>query len=65
MSDEPRTERLPAVGWFVLTLVVYMALGLLFKRAVLNWVVGPLWLFGTLYLLPVLVRALRTRMGSR
>ena len=65
MSDERRSERLPTVGWFVLTLVVYIALGLLFKRAVLNWVVGPLWLVGTLYLLPTVARAVRARAGSR
>lgn len=65
MADERRPERLPAVGWFVLTLAVYIVLGVIFKRAVLNWVVGPLWLFGALYLLPVLARAVRARVGSR
>ena len=63
--DEDRGEHLPAAMWFVATLVVYIALGLYLKSPVLNWIVGPLWLFGSLYLIPAMVRAARTRMNRR
>lgn len=39
------------VAWAVL-LVVYVALGLLVKSVVLNWIVGPLFPLVFLYLLP-------------
>lgn len=43
---------------YVVALVVYVALGLLLRSIVLNWVVGPLFLLLTLYLLPLAVRRL-------
>ena len=39
------------VAWLVL-LVVYVALGMVVKSAVLNWIVGPLFPLVFLYLLP-------------
>jgi hypothetical protein len=39
------------VAWVVL-LAVYVALGLVFRSAVLNWIVGPLFPLVFLYLLP-------------
>jgi hypothetical protein len=43
--------------WGYLTaLVVYVALGLVLRSVVLNWIVGPLFLLLTLYLLPLAVR---------
>lgn len=56
---------LPAPGWFVLSFAVYVALGIALKSPVLNWIVGPLWLFATLFVLPGLWRALRTRTATR
>lgn len=44
---------LPGAPWFVVTFVVYVVLGLVIKSAVLNWIVGPLWLLATLYLVPL------------
>lgn len=62
---EPKVEGLPGPGWIVLSFVVYVALGLVLKSVVLNWIVGPLWLLGTLYLLPTSVRSLAARVGRR
>ena len=45
------------VAWAVL-LAAYVALGIVVKSAVLNWIVGPLFPLLFLYLLP---RALRRR----
>jgi len=37
---------------------VYVALGLLVRTFVLNWIIGPLFLLLTLYLLPLAFRKL-------
>ena len=42
-------------------MVLYIVAGVIFKSPVLNWIVGPLWLFGTLYLVPTAIRVLRRR----
>lgn len=49
----PRSRALldQPIAWAVL-LVVYVALGVLVKSAVLNWIVGPLFPLVFLYLLP-------------
>ena len=52
---------LPGPAWFVATFVGYVVLGLVTRSVVLNWVVGPLWLLVTLYVLPEAVRRLRGR----
>ena len=59
-SQRP-VAHLPAVGWFVVSFAVYVVLGLIVKSWVLNWIVGPLWLLLTLYLLPAAVRWLWDR----
>ena len=37
---------------YVVALAVYVVLGYFLKSAVLNWIVGPLWLVLVLHLLP-------------
>lgn len=68
MTEGPRSghrvEHLPAPGWFVVSFVVYAALGVVLKSPLLNWIVGPLWLFATLFVLPGLWRVLRTRVAA-
>ncbi len=54
-------EHAPAYGWVAASLVLYIVAGVIFKSPVLNWIVGPLWLFGTLYLVPTAIRVLRRR----
>lgn len=49
------------VGWYVAALVAYIAGGFVFKSALLNWLVGPLFLLVVLYALPTLVRTLLRR----
>ena len=44
-----------------MTLAVYIVLGVAFKSVVLNWIIGPLWLVLTLFVVPNLVRAARER----
>lgn len=41
---------------YLLVLASYVVLGLVFKSAVLNWIVGPLYPLAVLYLLPRLLR---------
>jgi hypothetical protein len=40
-----------AVAWLAV-LAAYVALGLLFKSIFLNWIVGPLFPFAVMYLIP-------------
>ncbi len=49
------------VAAFVGALVVYVALGLVVKSTVLNWIVGPLFPVLVLYVIPHAIR----RLGSR
>jgi hypothetical protein len=37
---------------YLLALVAYVALGYVFRSAILNWIVGPLWLLLTLDVIP-------------
>ena len=60
-ADRERPEALTGAVAFVVALVVYIALGLVLKSAVLNWIVGPLFPLFALYLLPAAVRRLRRR----
>ena len=46
---------LPGPGWFVVSFAAYLGLALVAKSVVLNWIVGPLWLLLTLYVLPAAV----------
>lgn len=64
-ATEPEVEGLPGPGWIVASFAVYVVLGLLTKSVVLNWIVGPLWLVTTLYVLPTLGRSLLARVGRR
>ena len=67
----PGRSRLPPIG---LTspgsgtcsrLASYVALGVWFRSAVLNWVVGPLWFFVTLSLVPAALRRLTVGRAGR
>lgn len=49
------------IAAYVAAFVVYVALGVIVKSVVLNWIVGPTFLLLTLYALP---RGLR-RLGQR
>ncbi len=62
-KEEPPAVAPPAAA-YVVALAVYVALGYFLKSALLNWVVGPLFLFGALYLLPRLVRHRPRRDGG-
>ena len=64
MTTADHIEDLPRPSWFVASFALYVTLGLLFKSAVLNWIVGPLWLVLTLWLLPALARRARALVGG-
>jgi hypothetical protein len=51
-----RAISLPSAAWFGVSFVVYVVLALSTKSVVLNWIIGPLWLFLTLWLLPTAFR---------
>ena len=57
VAEVPPPRDLPAAA-YVAAFVAYVALGYVFKSAILNWVVGPLFLLVVLHLLP---RALTRR----
>ena len=46
----------PRPWGYLAAFLVYVVLGLLLRSVVLNWIVGPLFLLLTLYLLPLAVR---------
>jgi len=48
----------------VISALVYIALGLWLKGVVLNWIVGPLWLLITVYLLPAIVQMIGDRRAA-
>lgn len=50
---------------YLLALASYVILGLVFKSAVLNWIVGPLYPLAVLYVLPRLLRPQATGDGGR
>lgn len=52
-DHDPLVDAWPA---YVVSFVVYVVAGLLFKSTVLNWIVGPLWLLITLHFVPELWR---------
>ena len=59
MSLRPGEEaqhEVPAVGpppiAYIATFVVYLVLGYLFRSVFLNWIIGPLFLVGSLYVVP-------------
>ena len=49
---------------YLLALASYVVLGLVFKSAVLNWIVGPLYPLAVLYLLPRVLRPHPTTDGG-
>jgi hypothetical protein len=51
----PRRPLLEQPAAWAVLLVVYVALGLVLKSAVLNWIVGPLFPLLFLYVLPRLL----------
>ncbi|MCQ3813965.1 MAG: hypothetical protein KTU85_06060 [Acidimicrobiia bacterium] len=51
--------------WVAGSLVVYVILGVWLKSIVLNWIVGPLWLFVTAYWLPKAFSMLRSFVFDR
>ena len=66
MSQSPAGR--PGLGFstpaYLVALGLYVLLGLVFKSAVLNWVVGPLFPLAVLYLLPNLLRRKGIRPGT-
>ena len=46
----------------IASLAIYITLGFFLKGIVLNWIVGPLWLFIVLYFLPTSVNSLRRKL---
>ena len=50
----------PRPWQYALALVVFVALGLLTRSIVLNWIVGPLFPLLALYLVPRALRGART-----
>ena len=56
---EETQHEVPAVAppliAYVATLVVYLVLGYVFRSVVLNWIIGPLFLVGCLYVVPRLL----------
>ena len=63
-TPSPSTAHLPGASWFVVTFATYVALGVTLKSPVLNWIIGPLWLFLTLIVIPATFRSLRGRRVS-
>jgi hypothetical protein len=51
----------PGPWHYLLAFVVYVALGVLTRSVVLNWIVGPLFLLLSLYVVPRLVGDLLKR----
>jgi hypothetical protein len=49
----------PGPWLYAVAFVVYVALGVLTRSVVLNWIVGPLFLLIALYLVPAAARGLR------
>ena len=60
-SEQLPARRIPPVAYAV-ALVAYVALGLVVTVGVLNWVVGPLFPFVVLYVVPRGARALLNRL---
>ena len=54
-AEAPPPSDVPVVA-YVAAFVVYVALGVVLKSAVLNWIVGPVFLVVVLYLVPKVVR---------
>ena len=58
MDDAEHNPLVDAWPAYVVSFVIYVVAGLLFRSTVLNWIVGPLWLLATLHLVPGLWRRL-------
>ena len=54
----------PSAWLYVPVFLLYVALGLLTKSLVLNWIVGPLFPLLVLYVVPHLVGLGRRRLGD-
>ncbi|WP_165367630.1 hypothetical protein [Phytoactinopolyspora endophytica] len=69
MSSTPATTSAPPVrisaGWYVAALIIYVVIAYFTKTVLLNWVMGPLFLLLTLYIIPTAaaagLRKLKTR----
>jgi hypothetical protein len=59
-EDTPRTAAL-----WLLVLVIYVALGYRFKTVFLNWIIGPIFPFVLMYLLPMLWQRLNGKAAPR
>ncbi|NEE00285.1 hypothetical protein [Phytoactinopolyspora halotolerans] len=56
--------RIP-VGWYVAALALYLVIAYFTKTVLLNWVMGPLFLLLTLYLVPTAAAVVRRRLTAR
>lgn len=59
MAHEPPLPDEPTPLAYVIAMTTYVVLGLVFRSAVLNWIVGPLYLVTVLHVLPAGLRRLR------
>jgi hypothetical protein len=64
MAPEPPLPTEPSPVAYLAALAAYVVLGLLFRSAVLNWIVGPLFLVAALHVLPAGLRRLRSTGGG-
>lgn len=65
ISEEHTSEHRAFYVWIAVSLLAYIGFGVWLKSPVLNWIVGPLWLFATVYLIPAIFRAARSMVGNR
>ena len=67
LSGRPSTEarRAPGrgalAGLYLLALTSYVAFGAFVAKQVFNWIVGPLWFFVVIYVVPAWLRRRRDR----
>ena len=61
MADRPARAGAVPVAAYVIAFVAYVALGLVVKSALLNWLVGPLFLLVVLDVVPRAATRLRRR----
>jgi hypothetical protein len=64
LADDDGSDR-HGLLWFLLALVLYVALGLVAKSVLLNWVIGPLFPLVVIGILPAVWKSQRGVAPSR
>ncbi len=59
-AEDARSDEPIALRWYVVALVVYVVAGYFLKSFLLNWIIGPLFLLISLYLVPTWLRRATT-----